>query len=293
MIVGMLRATFQLTAGLGPRRERELWRAGLSDWSQLIPEAPALGRIPAAVRDRLVTAAARADAAWSQGDLDTLGRLLPAGEHWRLFDAFADRAVYLDIECDPQEAATETAGITAIGLLFPDGPRLLLAGHNLQAFAALVPSSALLVTFNGACFDLPGLRRAFPDWRPPSAHIDLRPVWQRLGFHGGLKALERQMGFGRPPHLRALDGAAACWLWRHGQLGNREALVRFAEYNLYDVINLPPLLGLAYNQLAARSGLDVPPVRVSYRGDVLYDVSKILLALPGGPPRRDDHAFGV
>ena len=118
-----------------------------------------------------------------------------------------------------------------------------------------MPESSLLVTFNGACFDLPHLRRAFPDWRPPPAHIDLRPVWQRLGQHGGLKALEQSQGFGRPAHLRGLDGDAACWLWRHGQLGNHQALQRFAEYNLYDVINLPPLLGLAYNRLVEKAGL--------------------------------------
>lgn len=295
----MLRATFQLTAGLGPKRERELWRAGLVDWSQLSQkpteeptEKLSIARWPATLWSRLRERAARAEAACRAGDLDTLGQLLPPQEHWRLYGTFAERAVYLDIECDPQEKASGMggptgldgmAGITAIGLLFAEGPRLLLAGRDLGAFAELVPPSALLVTFNGACFDLPGLKRAFPDWRPPSAHLDLRPAWQRLGFHGGLKALEQQMGLGRPPHLRALDGVAACWLWRHGQRGNQEALVRFAEYNLYDVINLRPLAGLAYNALAAASGLDVPPVRVCYRGDVLYDVSKILLGLQNAP----------
>jgi hypothetical protein len=94
-----------------------------------------------------------------------------------------------------------------------------------------------------------------------------------------LKALEEREGLGRPEHLRGLDGSSACWLWRHARLGSREALRRLAEYNLYDAINLRPLLGLAYNRLAARAGLGAPPVVVCHRGDVLYDVSKLLLAL--------------
>jgi hypothetical protein len=39
------------------------------------------------------------------------------------------------------------------------------------------------------------------------------------------------------------------------------------------------LLVMAHNQLAADTGLDVPPVPSFARGDVLYDVSKVLLAL--------------
>ena len=58
----------------------------------------------------------------------------------------------------------------------------------------------------------------------------------------------------------------------------RQALQTFAEYNLYDAINLRPLAALAYNQLSADHGFP-GALPVSYRGDVLYDVSKILLAL--------------
>jgi uncharacterized protein YprB with RNaseH-like and TPR domain len=271
----VLRATFQLLAGLGPRRERALWAAGVVDWGLADPAATA-AVLPQPLAVGLADRAAAAEAALAAGDLAALGRLLPDAEHWRLYPTFADRAVFLDIEADPMD------GITAIGLLGRDGPRLLLGGRQggrIHTFPDLVPESSLLVTFNGACFDLPHLRRAFPDWRPPPAHIDLRPVWQRLGQHGGLKALEQAQGFGRPAHLRGLDGDAACWLWRHGQLGNHHALQRFAEYNLYDVINLPPLLGLAYNRLVEKAGLGADPVHVSYRGDVLYDVSKIVMAL--------------
>ena len=44
-------------------------------------------------------------------------------------------------------------------------------------------------------------------------------------------------------------------------------------------MNLAPLMALAYNGLGARTGLPFAPLPVPSRGDVLYDVSKLLLAL--------------
>jgi uncharacterized protein len=270
----MLRASFQLVRGLGPEREQGLWRAGFTDWAHW----PATGDddaglVPRPLRVPLRAALTRAERALGDGDLPALGRALPRREHWRLFGAFAERAIFLDIETDLLE------GITAIGLLDRDGPRLLLAGRDRHRFPELVPPDCLLVTFNGGSFDVPWLCRTFPDWQPPAAHIDLRPVWGRLGQHGGLKLIEERQGLGRPDHLRGLDGSRAAWLWRHGQHGSRQALQHFAEYNLYDAINLRPLAALAYNQLSVRAGFADHPLPISYRGDVLYDVSKILLAL--------------
>jgi hypothetical protein len=276
----MLRASFQLVAGLGPEREQHLWRAGLTDWAHwpatstvTAPACPDRALVPRPLHAPLGTALERADRALAAGDLTTLARLLARREHWRLFGAFAHRAVFLDIETDPLE------GITAIGLLDGEGPRLLLAGRDRHRFPDLVPPDCLLVTFNGGSFDVPWLCRTFPDWQAPVAHIDLRPVWGRLGQQGGLKLIEERLGLGRPQHLRGLDGSRAAWLWRHGQHGSRQALQTFAEYNLYDAINLRPLAALAYNRLSAECGFPGRRLPVSYRGDVLYDVTKILMSL--------------
>ncbi|HEY0714221.1 MAG TPA: ribonuclease H-like domain-containing protein [Polyangia bacterium] len=268
----LVRATFQLVPGLGPTRERRLWEAGITDWALASAIPP--GLLPDALLAQLLRKLEVVEAALAARDLPVLARALPARELWRLYPAFADRAIYLDIETESE------AGITAIGLFHHErGPRILLAGRDLLSFAEAVPSDALLVTFNGASFDVPILRRAFPYWQPPAAHIDLRAVWTRLGQWGGLKHLEEILGVGRPLHLRGVDGHAACWMWRQAQHGNREALRRFAEYNLYDAINLRGLLVLAHNRLAAATGLGVPQMPPFTRGDVLYDLSKLLLSL--------------
>jgi hypothetical protein len=293
----MLRSTFQLgSPRVGPVREARLWAAGITDWGELAgaPDRllPPRLRLPLlrtiATLDQALTHPMLADWARSaqsaepcdasdgelQADaLELVARALPAREHWRLFSAFETRAIYLDIETDFHR------GITAIGILDRGGPRILLPWRDLESFPELVPRGSLLVTFNGASFDVPVLRRFFPGWRPPAAHIDLRPLLGRLGERGGLKAIEQRLGLGRPDHLRGLSGREAAMLFRWGGRGDQRALRLFAEYNLYDTINLRTLMALAYNRTVEALALPAARVSVSWRGDVLYDVSKALLAL--------------
>jgi uncharacterized protein YprB with RNaseH-like and TPR domain len=268
----------------------------VSDWAQLAGAPAPL--LPGSLKETLLAAASAAEQALAAGDLPALAALLPPDERWRLCGAFADRAVFLDIEadlllrhedwvpsfpvaCQEGEARQRRAqaGIAAVGLLDARGPRVLLSGRDLQDAPAAIPASCLLVTYNGGAFDLPALERAFPGWRRPPAHLDLRPLLARLGHRGGLKAIEQQTRVGRPDHLCDLPGQGVVWLWRRAAGGDVQALRLFAEYNLYDVVNLRPLMCLAYNGLAARTGLPFAPLPVPERGDVLYDVSKLLLAL--------------
>jgi uncharacterized protein YprB with RNaseH-like and TPR domain len=276
----MLEATFQLARGFGPARERRLWDAGVTGWRQL-GASTRTGLRPRA-EAQLREGVDRARRALDCRDGGALASMLPARERWRLLPYFSDQALYLDIETGDDDVAY--AGISAIGLLGVDGPRILLAGRDLALFPAIARRHAMLVTFNGLSFDVPVLRQAFPEWEPPAVHVDLRHVLARAGHHGGLKAIESALGMGRPHHLAGIDGWDAVWLWRRGRAGDRSALRRFAEYNLYDVVNLPALAGMAYNALV--DAVDTAAVRdevarlpVRRRGDFLYDVSKILLSL--------------
>jgi uncharacterized protein len=281
----MLQSTFQLVPGLGPVRERRLWCSGVAAWCDL---AVRTGPILNSRADSLLRAAVQdAAEALRRRDLGRLAAALPAAEHWRLFDAFGDDAVYLDIETGDDVWGRE--GISAIGFLDRDGPRLLLAGRDLHLFPEVARSWRFLVTFNGLSFDVPILRRAFPEWVPPACHIDLRHLLARLGHRGGLKRIEKEisaLNLARPPHLSGIDGWAACNLFRRGRNGDKSALRLFAEYNLYDVVNLRTLMAYAYNAQAAveiskAPGLSarVSVLTIPQRGDVLYDVSKILLTL--------------
>jgi len=279
----VLRSTFQLAPGLGATREMRLWSSGVACWSDYAGHA----RVPAPLDSLLRAAIAGASDAYAARDVGRLAALLPAREHWRLFGEFADAAAYLDIETSDDAVGFEH--ISAIGVLDQHGPRILLAERDLQLFPELARSWRLLVTFNGGSYDLPILRRAFPEWQPPLAHVDLRHVLPRLGHRGSLKDVEQRLSalhLARPPHLAELSGFGAARLFRQGQAGDRAARRRFAEYNLYDVIGLRTLAAFAHNELLEQLAARAPALReqaskvaVPGRGDVLYDVSKILLEL--------------
>jgi uncharacterized protein len=282
----VITATFQLGAACGPRRELRLWEAGVTHWSEYgsaTSRALLKGTADIALREAIATG----KAALAAGDVDRLASLLPTGEHWRLFEEFGKGAAYLDIEtCDD---VVGFAGISAIGWLDRRGLRLVLAGRELERFPELAQGWSMLVTFNGLSFDVPILQRAFPDWKPPSAHCDLRHLLARLGVCGGLKSIEKSLAslhLQRPAHIAGLSGSDTGWLFRRGRDGDRAALRRFAEYNLYDVIALPTLMAYAHNALVEAHAARAPALReavgsvhVPGRGDVLYDVSKILLGL--------------
>jgi hypothetical protein len=255
----VITASFRHLSGIGPLRERQLWLAGVRSWSDL----PAGEILSPRLDGKLRKGVALSQERLAAGDLAHFARALPQTEHWRLLPQVLEGAAYLDIE-----AAQDR--VTVIGVLDRRG----LASMNAASFRERARGWTALVTFNGAAFDVPVLRRVFPDWEPPAVHVDLKHVYQRLREKGGLKELEPRAGFVRPPHLAALTGADAVALWERRQQGDPAALRRLVEYNLYDVFHLKPLAELGYNRLLKRTGMPAQPLPVSDRGAMLYDVSK-------------------
>ncbi len=266
----MIRSTFRIAPGIGRWQEARLWESGIATWDDF-PAAPRAVLGPAL--DAWVRAAiARARDALGAGDAEGLAAMIPLAERWRLYAAFAADTAFLDVETDGD-------ALTAIGVLDRDGPRVFLAGRDLHRFPEATRGWKLLVTFNGLAFDVPVLRRSFPGWRPPRAHVDLCHLWRRLGHAGGLKLLEAETGVGRPAHLHGVGGRDAVRLWHAHERGDREALRLLVEYNLHDAVNLRTLMDLGYNRMIERLRLPARKVAVSERGDFRYDMTKVLLAL--------------
>jgi uncharacterized protein len=266
----VIRSTFRLAPGIGPYLEARLWESGIATWDEFPapPEVVFSERVDGRIRESI----ARARAALEAKDAEALAAMVPRAERWRLYGAFAEDAAFLDVEMDGD-------ALTAIGVLDAGGPRLFLAGRDLDLFPEASRAWSVLVTFNGRSCDLPALRRAFPGWRPPRAHVDLCVLWRRLGHRGGLKLLEQETGVGRPPHLAGLRGKDAVRLWRAHLAGDPSALRLFAEYNLHDAVNLRTLMDLGYNRMIERLRLPATPIPVSERGDHRYDMTKLLLGL--------------
>jgi hypothetical protein len=129
-------------------------------------------------------------------------------------------------------------------------------GKNLDAFEIALSSYPLVVTFNGSCFDLPVIRRSFKDISLPPAHIDLRFLLGRLGYRGSLKRIEQEVGVGRDAGVRGMGGIDAVLLWHAYQWGDDSALERLIRYNTADIVNLKPLMEMAFEQMKASVLLD-------------------------------------
>jgi uncharacterized protein YprB with RNaseH-like and TPR domain len=156
----------------------------------------------------------------------------------------------------------------------------------MEELPAALGRRRLWVTFNGSCFDVPVLKNHFPQLPEPDAHLDLRFIFRRLGIGSGLKAIEDHFKLSRAPHLRGVDGWDAVILWRAWvETGEIEALRYLVEYNLYDAFNLRCLMEIAYNTAIDHLNLDEPRLQVFERGDILYDVSRVLMEL--SPTERD------
>ncbi len=265
----MITASFRHIAGIGPLRERQLWFAGIRCWSELPASGDVLSpRLDGKLREGVALSVQRLAA----GDLDYFARALPQTEHWRLLPQVLEDAAFLDIE-----AAGDR--VTVAGVMDRQG--LASFRGDLAGFRERSRSWRALVTFNGTVFDLPILRRVLVGWEPPAVHVDLRHVYQRLREKGGLKELEPKAGFFRPPHLSALSGADAVALWQAQARGDRDALRRLVEYNLYDVFHLRPLAELGYNRLLRRTRMPASEIAVSDRGAMLYDVTRAVASVCG------------
>jgi len=244
----MLERTFIHAQGVGPSTERRLWRAGADSWAAFLAR-PEHFRLPSGRLALLRAVVEQSPGALEAGDYGFFRSRLPPREHWRALHSFRGRVGYLDIETD---GGAECDSITVIGLADARGFRQFVRGENLLEFEEAVEGLAVLVTYFGGGFDLPVLRAAFPRARLDQLHVDLCPTLRRLGFVGGLKAVERQLGIRRPPEVAALSGADAVRLWRGVSWGNPEARDLLLAYNREDVVNLEPLARFAFNALERR-----------------------------------------
>ena len=253
----MLRHTFLHVPGIGLKKERDLWNRGFTDWEAFERHHPR-----GAWRDLIV----------ERLDLERAAADLPRREAWRLAGELAAHTLFLDIETTG--LSVDADAITCIGVSNGRTVSAYVRGENLARFPEALSGVKLLVTYNGASFDLPVLARAFSrlDFTR-FHHVDLRFPLRRLGLTGGLKGVERTLGIDRPDEIAGVDGLMAVRLWRAHRAGREGALETLVRYCLEDVVNLSPLLVHAYNRLVAPLPIPVPPMEsagrphIPHRGD--------------------------
>ena len=121
-----------------------------------------------------------------------------------------------------------------------------MQGQNLDDFIDDIQHYKVIVTYNGKSFDIPFIETFF-NIRLNHAQIDLRYVLYSLGFRGGLKGVERQLGTDRGD-LRDIDGFFAVLLWdEYQKTGDQKVLDTLLAYNVQDTVTLENLMVTAYN----------------------------------------------
>ncbi|MCX7826182.1 MAG: ribonuclease H-like domain-containing protein [Verrucomicrobiae bacterium] len=250
----MFKNSFIHIHGVGPKLERALWREGIADWLTAL-DAP-LERIAHAKADAIKRGCEASLRALERGELGHFATAWPRPDVWRWLAEVQEQVGYLDIETDGQPK--ETGTITCAGLYDGQTPRMLIAGRDLGQLPDALAPYRMVVTYNGASFDLPFIRAKFPRIRLPPLHVDLCPTLRRVGLHGGLKSIERQVHLDRPEVVEEADGWTAVLLWRRHLAGDARALPTLTRYCAEDIVALQPLARLAYNRHLA-SLADAPP----------------------------------
>src|SRR6266478_4099240 len=244
----MLRQTFIHIPGIGKETERGLWKHGIRSWDDADRFEKRFGAVGARLNQKLDEYIPLSREAVRRKDAAFFERLSTLGEAWRIFPEFADQCVYLDIETTGLSPVFDT--VTMVGLYDGRKYKVFVEGDNLQELPAQLQDYSVVVTFNGAGFDLRFLRLAFPDVKLPPIHIDLRWVTRKLGIKGGLKSVEEKFGLKRAESVEDLTGYDATVLWAKHLRGEKSALEQLIQYNTEDVVHLKAIMEIAYDRLS-------------------------------------------
>jgi len=237
----VLKNTFHHIPGIGAKTEKEIWDMGILDWDRF--RANNTGNLSQG-RARLAKKYLdESDEQLKKNNPVYFTKLLPSNLHWRIFPEFRHLAVYLDIETTGMDGFST---ITTIALYDGKHIRWYVDGHNLDQFLDDILQYKVIITYNGKGFDIPFIENQF-GLKLDHSHIDLRYILAGLGFSGGLKGCERQLGINRGD-LSGVDGYFAVLLWNdYIRNNNKHALETLLAYNIEDTVNLEKLMVIAYN----------------------------------------------
>ncbi|MFH1215689.1 MAG: ribonuclease H-like domain-containing protein [Pseudomonadota bacterium] len=237
----LLHNTFIHIPGIGEKTESQIWQAGIHTWDQWRPPYPT--SLPES-KVNLITYHLEQFKRINDGSPAFYAKLLSSNQHWRLFPHFREKTAYLDIETNGMSG--EECEITTIALYDGRTIRAYVQGRNLNDFIVDIADFDVIVTYNGKSFDVPVIESWFHT-RLDHVHIDLRHILARLGYRGGLKGCEKQLGIQRMD-LEGVNGYFAVLFWKEFcRTGEKKALHTLLAYNIADAVNLERLLVHSYN----------------------------------------------
>jgi uncharacterized protein YprB with RNaseH-like and TPR domain/predicted nuclease with RNAse H fold len=270
----VIEQTFIHLPGIGRKTEHRLWQGGFRSWEKLRDALSNGLRLrdlfdPGRTQQTLLfsapygTQSDKRCVAWLDALEESERALreqhfayflerLNSSNYWRVLAPFLHAALYLDIETTG--LTKDLNYMTVVGALHGNRFYQWVWPEPLDLLTELIRQSPLVVTFNGARFDIPFLRHQAAEIPAPRAHVDLLYLARAAGHAGGQKEVEEQLGLTRPVEVQGLEGKEAVALWCNALCGDRASFRRLLQYNETDVAMLPRLAEKLCNKLAG--GLD-------------------------------------
>ena len=233
----MIRNSYLFLEKINKKTEQNIWNQGIKDWSEFLNTKyiKGISKQRKLYYDRQILKARAA--LYSQNSTHFIN-LLPSTETWRLYNYFKEDAVFLDIETT---GLSSHDYITVVGLYDGITTKTMIQGINLnpEALKQELQKYKLIVTFNGASFDLPFINKRHPNILPDIPHLDLRHACKRLNLTGGLKHIEKEFDIKRRNIIEEFHGGDAVTLWKmYKATGDDHYIKLLVEYNEEDIINL-------------------------------------------------------
>jgi hypothetical protein len=252
----MIRNTFSILNGIGEKLERKLWSRGILTWDTFINEADIHFISPSkkAVFDESLMDASQA---LRNSDAVYFSHAIKRREHWRLYDIFKHEAACLDIETNGLMPGSGGYA-TMVGIYDGVEYTCFIRNQNLtpENLMTEISRHKYLITFYGAGFDIPFLMRTIPGLKFEIPHFDVCFGTRKLGFRGGLKKLESELGIARDETVKGMDGYDAVKLWEHAERGSGSAMETLKLYNREDTVNLYKIAINVYHQLRLQTGIE-------------------------------------
>jgi uncharacterized protein len=253
----MLSQSFIFAKGMSDELERALWNRGITSWDLLRRHTGEATEVLGGGRcQKLLETVTAAQQAVDRGDLAWLRANWPERDLWRLWRGLCppEKIALVDIETTGLTPGYDQ--ITVIGLADTTGSRVFVAGRPqtgdevLAKFLDAIRQYRLVVTFNGAAFDLPFIEKQFRDvnFRFDIPHIDLLVPARSLGLNGGLKDMEKQLGIARDEAIKDIRGHEAIQLWGAWKNGDAAAYKRLTTYCKADCVNLRDFADRVYQR---------------------------------------------
>ena len=237
----MIKNTFCFLDGIGTQKEQQLWLMGIHDWDSFVKtrRIPGISAEKKLIHDLHIRKAAKA----VLNDTFSYFSHLPKAETWRLFP-YIQQSLYIDVEADAR------GNITCITIYDGQDIQTFIQGHTLdnKQVQNILDKYFLIITFNGGSYDIPLLKKR--GIHINALHWDLRHSCARLGYTGGLKAIEKRHGIHRSRLVEELRGGDPLKLWKtYRATADPHYLELLAEYNQEDTINLETIAWKIYRKM--------------------------------------------